>query len=477
MAYKALIEQVKKVSYLGSACSVLGWDQEVCMPKGGVEPRSLELATISEIAHSMFTSKIIGSLIKKAKSERLNSEQESNVRLIERDYLRSVRIPSWLVVDFAKVTTKAVEAWRVARHKSDFSVFSPHLAKVIALSKKKAQFIDDKKPAYDVLLDGHDFGLTSKKVYGYFGELKATLKSLVKKRAGPGMPVLSVSQQEVLCRFVAEKLGFDFTHGRIDRSTHPFSTGNSKDARITTRYSKDPFDSLLSTMHESGHAMYEQGLLWRNFGTPLGEPCSLSIHESQSRIWENHVGKSKEFIKWVVPKMQKLGCKVIAKDAYDWVNCVSPGFIRVDADEVTYHLHIILRFEIEKAIFDDKLRVGEIPSAWNEKMKSYLGIRPPNDAKGCLQDIHWSSEFAYFPTYTIGTMIAAQLFASAENSVEQLRRRISIGEFSALKNWLNKNIHQFGRRYDTDELVMKATGSRPDTSYLLKHLSAKYRNV
>lgn len=475
MAYTELFEEIKRVAYIASAAGVLGWDQRVSMPKQGVDIRSYELATLSEIAHELFTNKKIGDLIKKAKKENLNDDQKANIRELEKDYTRAVCIPKKLISELEHTSSKAEVAWQEARAKADFKIFSPHLSKLIELKKKKAGYIDNKKLPYDVLLQDYDYSLTTKIVENSFKEIKTEIKKLIKKYQKPKKPILKDYQkQKEICNFVSEKLGYDLTRGRLDISAHPFSTGNTKDARITTRFSDDPFDSLLSTMHETGHALYTQGLKFENFGTPLGEARSTAVHESQSRIWENHVGRSKEFLEWFTPILNKAGCNFTAEESYNWVNFIEPGFIRVESDEVTYHIHIILRFEIEKLIFENKLTVKEIPEVWNEKMQSYLNITPENDSLGCLQDIHWSSDFGYFPTYTFGTMIATQLFNTALKKMPNLKESFRNGNFSQLKEWLNKNIHQFGRKYETNELIKKATGEEPNPRFLISYLKEKY---
>jgi len=469
MAYKELIEQVRKASYVGSIGAVLGWDQEVVMPKGSVDLRSHQLSVLSGIQHGMFANKKVGMLIRKAKKESLAKDQQVNLKWIEYDYRRQIRVPNDLVSEFAKVSSHATEAWRQARKTNKFKLFEPHLQKIVALEKKRAMFINAKKQLYDVLLQGYDNALTSAQVASTFAVLKRRIPPLLRERKKPKQISFSEEKQRKLNVMIAEKMGFNFRMGRLDVSTHPFTSGTMIDTRITTRYSQHPFESILALVHETGHGLYEQGLPWKHFGTPLGESVSMSMHESQSRIWENNVGRSEGFARWLAPKMG-IGWKQI----YDTVNYVHPSFIRVEADEVSYHMHIILRFEIERDLMNGKLSVKEIPQVWNEKMKEYLGITPKTDALGCLQDIHWTFGFGYFPTYSFGTMIAAQLFDAAKKRMPGLSQNISKGNFMMLRNWLLKNIHEQGRRYDTNELTKRVTGEKPNPRALLALFEAKH---
>ncbi|MDP7181955.1 MAG: carboxypeptidase M32 [Candidatus Woesearchaeota archaeon] len=476
MPYKELFDKVKNVCYLGSAGGILGWDQEVMMPKKGVEMRAHQFAALSSVVHDMFTSKQIGKLIRETKKEKLNEAQQVNLKELEKDYRKSTKIPTEHVAMSSKVKTHATEVWREARAKGDFKKFAPHLQKILDIEQKTAKYINPRKFALDVHLEDNDESLTCKKVDVHFKKIKKAILQLLKhKHVKPELKgTYDVAKQEKLCREVATKMGFDWDRGRMDVSTHPFTTGNTVDTRITTRYDpKEPFQSVLAAVHETGHALYDQGLPFEHYGTAQGEAASLSTHESQSRIWENHLSRGKEFWQWLSPLMQKEGWNLSSEQCYGHVNAMVPGFIRVDADEVSYHMHVIMRFEIERGLFDGSIKVKDVPDEWNSRMQEYLGLKVPNNSQGCLQDIHWTSGFGYFPTYSIGTMIAAQLWEKANKKLK-FESDFSQGKFTKLTDWLKTNIHQHGRRYAPDELIKKATGDKPNPAALIAHLRSKH---
>lgn len=337
----------------------------------------------------------------------------------------------------------------------------------------------------NALLDQYEPGLTSEKIQGLFGPLAKELSTLVKQAAAkkqPNLPpaIYDLSAQKQLSIEIAKALGYDLGAGRIDISPHPFTVDfHPTDVRITTRYNEHDFwESLSSTIHETGHALYQQGLLVKDFGTPLCEPVSLGIHESQSRIWENFVGKSKDFTGYLYPLLERyFGKKIIhysSEELYQWLNRVRPHFIRVESDEVTYNLHIVLRFEIEKELIEGKLKAADVPALWNQKMKDYLGLVVPSDAQGCLQDIHWShGTFGYFPTYTLGNLYAAQLYQKIKKDIPGLERAFLKGDFSQFLAWLRREIHVHGRRYQPEELLERATGEPLNPRYLIEHLKTK----
>ena len=487
------IEKLRKhllvISRLGSATAVLGWDQEVNLPPKGQAFRGEVLAQLAGEVHKLSTNPSFVSLVRElhapASMKQLSSDEQVIVREVWRDIEKSIKLPRKFVEDFTKLTSQAFGSWSEARQKSDFKVFEPMLKKIIAMSQKQAELLGYKESPYDALLDQYEPGLTSKKVESLFRPLAKELSVLVKaagNKKQPGLPhaVYAIQEQEKLSLEVAKTIGYDLDAGRLDASPHPFTIDfHPTDVRITTRYSKDNFwESLGSTIHEAGHALYQQGLPAKEFSTPLCEPISLGVHESQSRIWENFVGKSLSFTTYLHPLLVKYfgadACKFSIEELYAWLNRVEPNFIRVESDEVTYNLHIVLRFEIEKALIEGSLEVADIPNVWNRKMKDYLDLAVPDDARGCLQDVHWShGSFGYFPTYTLGNLYAAQIYNKVKNDSPRLEDKFAKGDFTEFLAWQRKEIHAHGRRYQPEELLEKATGEPLDPRYLVAHLKSK----
>ena len=492
-AYATLVERVREASLVGSVASVLGWDQETMMPQGGVEFRSRQLALLARLAHERSTDPKIGELLERSAEDSSldpSGPQASNIREMRRDYDRARKLPASLVEELAKVSSVAQHEWAAARAASDFQKFRPWLERLVALNRQKAQClgIPEGAEAWDALADTYEPGCRAKDVAALFGPLRARLKTLLDRVMGSSRGPsnrfneleLDIDSQERFVRFVAESLGFDFTRGRLDRSTHPFCGGSHcNDVRMTTRYRIDcANDALGSTIHECGHGMYEQGLPFEHVGTPLGEAVSLGIHESQSRLWENQVGRSRAFWTWCTPHVARhFGNRVAgysADDLYGAANIVEPGFIRVDADEATYNQHVMVRFALERALIGGQLDVGDLPGEWNRLYKDHLGLDVPDDRRGCLQDVHWSmGAFGYFPTYTLGTLYAAQLFDAARKAIPGLEDGLSRGEFKPLLAWLNREVHAHGRRYLPGELCQRVTGTPLSAEPFLAHLEAK----
>jgi carboxypeptidase Taq len=397
------------------------------------------------------------------------------------------------VREIARTTALAQQAWRSAREGSDYAAFAPWLERVLSLSRAKAECYrsDPATPLYDVLLDVYEPGAKAAELERVFAELRARLAPLIAEIAAAGpRPAprvqagdVAIPLQQALNTRVAERMGFDFDAGRLDVSTHPFCEGiGPGDTRLTTRYREDAFtDSLSSTMHEAGHGLYEQGLPKAElFGQPLAEAASLGIHESQSRLWENMVGRSREFWHWVLPHARQLfGAAmsgVTGDDLYRAMNRVEPGLIRVDSDEATYNLHIMLRFDLERALLDEELSVADLPGVWNERVRADLGLEVPDDRRGCLQDIHWSmGAVGYFPTYTLGNLYAAQLWSAARRALPDLDERIAHGELAPLLEWLRENVHRYGRELSAAELCERATGSALSAAPFLEYLESKLR--
>ncbi len=495
--YEQLMRLVREASLLGSTGSILSWDQEVMMPPKGVELRSEQLAQIAKMTHEMATSRRIGELLRECERDaRLmkDSVAAANVRWSRHDYDRRTKLPVELVEEEAKLASLGQHIWADARKESNFAKFRPHLEKIVDMLRRKAKCYGWARggggEAWDALAEDYEPGCTAKEVALIFTPLRERLQNLLddirrsKKKVGNAINEarIPMEKQREFVTQIARGIGFDFDRGRLDTSTHPFCGGSHcNDVRLTTRYrDNDTLEALGSVMHECGHGIYEQGLLFKHFGTPMGNSISLGIHESQSRMWENQVGRSREFWRWATPIARKtLGkdiAKISAEENYAAANRVKPDFIRVEADEATYNMHIMIRFELERAIIAGDLAVKDIPGEWNKRYKEYLGLKVPDDRRGCLQDVHWSmTAMGYFPTYTLGNLYCAQFFEQAMADMPNLRKNFAKGEFSELKTWLNENIHQHGRRYGAAELCKRITGKPLSADPLLRHLEGKLR--
>ncbi len=496
-AYEELIHAIKEANLLGSSAALLGWDQETLMPAGGLEHRSRQLAQIARMVHGMKTSPRIGELLAACESDQELRDEPAgaaavNVREIRREYDRNTKLPSSLVEELTRISSVARAQWAQARKNSSFADFKPWLEKIVELLRQKAACHGWAKggEAWDALADGYEPGCTAKQVDDLFKPLRVKLVKLVGDLMGSGKgPVnafneirLPIAAQEQFVRFVAGRIGFDFDRGRLDVSTHPFCSGtHCNDIRMTTRFHENNVnDALGSTMHETGHGIYEQNLLEAHIGTPMGDAVSLGIHESQSRLWENQVGRSLPFWKWLFPKLRDhFGDAVgglFLEQVYGGANIVKPDLIRVEADEATYNLHIMVRFEIERKLIAGDMSVDDLPGVWNARYKEYLDIDVPDDRRGCLQDIHWSlASMGYFPTYTLGNLYAAQFFEKAMQDIPDLYGQFEAGEFGALKRWLNEKIHHQGMRYHAADLCKVVTGQPPGADALMRHLEGKLR--
>lgn len=492
-AYSSLVERVREASLVGSVGSVLGWDQETMMPEGGVEFRSRQLALLARLHHERSTADEIGDLLAGSESDTgidPHGPEAASIREMRRDYDRARKLPARLVEELAKVSSVSQHEWADARAKSDFDRFRPWLERLVALNREKAAClgIPPGGEPWDALADTYEPGCRARDVAALFGPLRERLKRLLDRvlgsSSGPSNRfnelALDIDAQERFVRFVAGAIGFDFRRGRLDRSTHPFCGGSHcNDVRMTTRYRGDCVnDALGSTIHECGHGMYEQGLLYAHVGTPLGEAVSLGIHESQSRLWENQVGRSRAFWTWCAPHVAAHFGEAVrgfsVDELYGAANIVEPGFIRVDADEATYNQHVMVRFELERALIAGDLAVADLPGEWNRLYADMLGLAVPDDRRGCLQDVHWSmGAFGYFPTYTLGTLYAAQLFEAARAAIPGLEEGLAKGEFAPLLGWLNREIHAHGRRYLPGELCRRVTGRPLSAEPFLAHLEAK----
>lgn len=488
-AYDRLLKQLEEISLVGSIASLLHWDQETGMPRAGAPWRADQIAWMSSKQHALLTNSSTRDLIEEAEAlADLTPDGRVNVHWARVEYDRATRLPAAFVEDCARTESLAHERWKAARGADDFSVFAPMLQKLVEQARQRADYLRQRAgSAYDALLDLHEPGATAQEVGALFDDLAPQLTSLVEsalRDAGP-LPILPhgveypISAQQKLNRSIAEAIGFDFERGRIDTSTHPFCTRiGSHDHRLTTRYdTKDFTSALYGVLHECGHGLYEQGLDPAAYGFAIGGAISLGIHESQSRLWENHVGRQREFWETWFPLAVDCfpGLKASSpENLWKYVNRIQRSYIRVEADEVTYDLHIILRFRLERALIEGDLDVQDIPGEWNSLFANLLGLKVKNDAMGCLQDVHWSmGGFGYFSTYTQGNLNAAQLMATAQEADKDLRGQMSRGDYSGLLSWLRRNIHSQGMRYLPTELMQRATGQPTSTAPHLNHLRKK----
>lgn len=482
--YTKLLDLSAELALLNDAAATLSWDQETMLPPKGVAYRARQMAWISGEVHKRFTAPQVGDWIEACEPN--GEDQAANLREWRHQYQRATKLPHDLVTDFEETRALAKSSWAAARAASDFSQFAPTLEKLIDLCKRRAECWGYQDRAYDALLDEFERGARSVELEKLFATLKGDLVEIADaalQRPEP-TPLPSgpypLASQQAFNREVAESMGFDFDAGRIDTAVHPFCSGMGVgDVRLTTRYDDQDFlSSLFGVMHEAGHGLYEQGLAEVEHGQPIGTSVSLGIHESQSRLWENHVGRSREFWQHWLPRAavhfpQLVGVDVETMFAH--VNRAERSFIRVEADEVTYDLHILLRFEIEQRIFSGDLAVADLPAAWNEAFEKLLGLKVDKDANGCLQDIHWSlGVFGYFPTYSLGNLNASHLFASALQQQPTIKTQLAGGDCSGLLAWMREKIHRPGSRYLPGELIERATGSASDPSAHLRHLRTRY---
>jgi carboxypeptidase Taq len=481
---------------LESTAAVLSWDQQTYMPPGGAAARAEQLATLARMSHELFTAGGTHSLIEQAAGEiggvDADTDDAALVRVAYRDFDRAVKLPAELVAELARTRTLAQEAWTKARAESSYAAFAPWLEKLIELTRCAAECWGYQDQLYDALLEAYEPGTTTAQVAAMYQELKPGLVSLVQAIVERGTPIddsvlhrdYPVERQREFSESLVRALGYDFQRGRQDLTTHPFCTTFSVgDVRITTRF--DPHylsQGLLASVHEAGHAMYEQGCPEHLDRTPLRGGASMGVHESQSRLWENLVGRSRPFWQHFFPRLRDTFPEALADadaDAFVRALCkVTPSFIRVEADEVTYNLHVLLRFELEIELLEGRLSVADAPEAWNAKMQEYLGLTPPDDAHGILQDIHWAiGIMGYFPTYSIGNLLAAQLWETATSENPEIPEQISRGEFAPLLGWLRENIHRHGRKYLPNDLIERAAGEPLQSAPFLRYLTQKYTEV
>jgi carboxypeptidase Taq len=486
-AYDQLLDRVERLGALADARGVLHWDQQVTMPEGGTPARAAQSSALSTLTHQELVADETGDLLDRLADADLDADQAAVVRETRRRYDREVSVPGDLVSELTREQSEAQEVWQRAKADADWSAFAPKLETIVDLDAERAEHIDPDRDPYEVLYEDNMPHLPLDRVERIFDRLRDELPPLIDDirasdadLADPFTGEFDEDAQRDLNEAALDLLGYDFERGRLDTSPHPFTVGSQFDCRVTTRFHEDdPLDALTATIHEFGHATYQLGLPDEHYGTPLGQSLSSGVHESQSRFWENHVGRTEAFWEFFLPTMKehfpgKLD-GVTPRDAYEAVNQVYPdNVIRVEADEVTYHMHVILRTEIERAVMDGDLAIDDVPAAWNDTMEAYLGVRPDDDADGCLQDIHWTRGFASFHGYTVGSVLAAQLHAAMEADLGDIDPLVRDGDFQPIHDWLTEHVHQHGQRLPTPELVEHATGEPLTADYYLDYAKDKF---
>lgn len=495
--YAELKKKMQEISLLASSHEVLYWDREACLPPKGSDHRGDQLAQLDRLAHDWFVDPKVGELLAAIESSDLVKDSETeiavNCREWRRRYDREVKLPGDFVEDFTRTTSKANHVWAEARKKSDFKLFQPHLEKIVELCRQKADYIGFTTERYDALLDEFEPGAKVAEVEKAFADLRKELVVLIAKiKDAPKKPDIgiikrpwNVDRQRIFSEIVTVAMGYDYEAGRIDDAVHPMCCPlGPHDTRIFSRYyPEDLAEGLTGAMHEAGHALYDQSHPRpEQWGTPMDETASLGIHESQSRTWENIVGRSRQFWVHFFPQLKRLfreeTAGVTLDDFYGAMNWVSPSYIRVEADEATYNLHIMLRFELERALLGGDLKVADIPGEWNKRFKDYFGIEVDKDSNGCLQDVHWSDgTLGYFPTYALGNMFAAQFWMQTKKDIPDIEDDFAKGDFSRMLKWLSENVHDQGMRFTGAKLCERVTGQPVSHRPLLDYLYAKYEPI
>lgn len=491
-AYQELCRHQRETAKLASIMGLLEWDERTKMPPAGGEYRAEQISYLAGEIHKRRTVPQVGEWLRQLADSPLAADPHGDsgtvIRELRRDYEKKAKLPQSLVEELSRTSVRGQQLWVEARKADDFQMFQPLLEKMLHLKRQEAAALGFEKSPYEPLLDDYEPGAKVSEVSATLAGLRDALTPLVDQIVAsahqPDSSILTrdfpIEAQEAFGRAAAAAIGFDFKAGRLDVTDHPFCGGaGPRDIRITTRYDKNNFgDAFFSILHEAGHGLYEQGLPAEHYGLPTGEAASLGIHESQSRMWENQVGRSRAFWDLFLPQAQQtfpLLAGVSRDEFYAAVNQVRPSLVRVDADEVTYNLHILIRFELEKAMIEDDLQAADLPRAWNEKYQRYLGITPPSDADGALQDVHWSAGlFGYFPTYSLGNLYAGQFFAKAVSDLGDLPGAFRRGEFRPLLDWLRQHIHRHGQRWSASELAVNVTGQPLSHAAWFEQIRTKY---
>lgn len=488
MGLKELKRELLRIAKVRSAVSLLQWDLSTYMPPKGATWRAEVLGELSEYAYNLFTREDMGTLIEKAQEEAKSEAEIALVRLAKKEYEKQRKIPLKLFIDFQKEKAKAEKLWEEAKRKSDFSLLESSLSKIVKMLIEIAEHIGYEENRYDALLDEYEPGFRTSKLKSICSELKDHLIRLLERVESQGSGKsdnslrgdFPIDKQRELVKEVLKRLGFDFSSGRIDTSPHPFTeVVGFRDVRITTRYNERDFShALLAAMHEFGHALYDQNIPEEFFGLPIGEGSSAGLHESQARFWENFIGRSLEFLRFLKPLLDETFPSIREKsleDLWKGMNTVRRSLIRVSSDEITYNLHIILRFELEEALINERISVSELPELWNAKMEEYLGIRPDNQRDGVLQDLHWpAGHFGYFPSYMLGNIYAAQIYWKMREEIPEMEKLISQGRFDSIVEWLKDRIYSKGKIYEPLSLMERVTGVELSPRYLVRYLENKF---
>lgn len=489
--YQKLCAELQRIDRLQAVSGILSWDEQVNLPAGSAAFRGQTHAAYAALLHREQTSPKIDQWLQTLEAaDSLSSDQQVVVRVARKNFDRLAKLPEEFIQRREIARSRSFHAWQKARQNDDFNAFAPHLEEQISLSREYAALAAKGQNAYDFLIDTFDPGMDAASIEALFVPLEAQLKQLVQKFAASPKQVpdgilkgFPEDKQEAFLREVLKSLGFNFAQGRLDRAIHPFCGGHPEDTRMTTRYDvNNPLDSLSSSMHECGHALYQQGLDTSAAGTALGEPAGMAAHESQSRLWENQVGRSRSFWSFWEPRYRAAFPEQLAsidsETLFRAINRVAITPIRVDADEVTYNLHILLRFDLEKRLLDGSLQARDLPAAWNETSARILGYTPRNNREGCLQDVHWcEGYFGYFPSYTLGNLLAAQLWYAVRADIPELDEQIARAEFAPLLEWMRAKIHRQGMRFQTRALARQATGKDLGIDDLLRYLDERYGSL
>ncbi len=496
--YKELLSKIEDITVLGTAEGVIHWDMETMMPPGAVEQRSMQLSLLTRIHHQMSTDPKIGKLLASIQAspqyESMGQAEKRNVYLINKSYLEQTSLPEKLVAEISKQEAITVNVWKKAKAQKDFGVFKPSLQKLLDLEMEAAEIlmkVKETKTPYEALIDNFESKMTAKTITSTFNQLQVGLKQLIGKiqssQSKPDTAMLCqpvpVESQRQIAQLLTQTLGYDTcspeARGRIDETEHPFTEGYYDDVRITTHYHLNNFSSsVFSVLHESGHARYEQNLNPKWKYQPIGSACSFGIHESQSRFYENVIGRSKEFWTGLMPKLKKAAPSLANLELDKFVkaiNKVELSKIRIEADEVTYNLHIIVRFEIERDLFAGKIKVNELPEVWNQKYADYLGVKIRDDSEGVMQDTHWASGlYGYFPSYALGNIYSGQIIAAITKDLPDWRSQLATGKLYQPNEWLKKHIHSQSNLYEPEELIKKATGKNLNSEAFMTYLNEKY---
>jgi carboxypeptidase Taq len=487
---KQLVERLAEVSDLNTAATFLFWDERVMMPPGGSEARAEAVATVSRLAQERFIAPEVGKLLEQLRdleeSSAYDSFEASLIRVTRRDYEKATRVPAELVGEIRRAAAHALAAWGPAKEESDFEALRPHLERNLELKHRYVECFDTPEETYDLLLDDYEPNMKTAEVRAIFAQLRDALRPLIEEIAEAGDVENSFltgdfdpAKQREVCLEIARRFGYTEDEWRLDQTPHPFLASlGVGDVRLTTNYRPDDLSSIFATMHEFGHGVYEWGVDRSLAHTPLGSGVSLGLHESQSRLWENLVGRSRPFWRYFYPRLQdafptQLG-NVDEEAFYRAVNKVHPSLVRIDADEVTYNMHIVLRFELEQELIDSRLAVKDLPDAWNARMSDYLGVEVPDDAHGVLQDMHWpGGAFGYFSTYSLGNVMSVQIWERAKEDLGDLDERFERGEFGDLREWLTEHLYRLGRKFTPQETIERVTGSRIDAEPYVRYLREK----